>query len=502
MKNLKRILLIVLACVMTLSCFVGCKKDEEEGGGTTGATAATVAEPGPYDSELPADLNYGDEVITIISRDVIGQSDEFYSTGEDGANIVSNAVYTRNQAVAGRLGVKLDVIPVVDDTTNAHATVIAKVSSDITSGSGEYDIITAPAYTALAKVTEGLFYNLRDVENLNLDKYYWAQGFNEFGTVGSAQYLATGMVSLSLYRFMYVTVYNNAIFEERDLESIYDKVKNNTWTMEEQYQMTSKLYIDDGDESGVYDEKDTYGFVSGARTSVDAYLASANVEIIGKDSEGYYTYVGTQEKLSGLADKIIKLFYTNEGAYIIPTGRDNTDNADIADMFAGKKVAMASMKVQALEEKLRKLEFEYSIAPLPKYDANQENYGTLVQDQVTIMALPMTVTEDNRAMLGAVMECFAAESYKNTYSAYFETALSYQYLQNQESLEMLKIIYESIDFAPLLSAYATDVGWNTMLRNVAGQKYNSISFQFASTAKNVQTKVDEVNQKYRDLLAG
>ena len=152
MKFLTRILLITLACVMVLSCFVGCKKIKDEDSEATSVTTAGVKDSyGPYDCELPSDLNYDEAEITIISRDAIGQSDEFFATGEDSANIIKNAVYTRNLSVEARLNVKLDVIPFVDDATNSHATVMAKVAEDVMS-SGEYDIITAPAYTALARL--------------------------------------------------------------------------------------------------------------------------------------------------------------------------------------------------------------------------------------------------------------------------------------------------------------------------------------------------------------
>ncbi len=502
MKNLTRIIVAFLACIMLLSCFVGCgsNNNDTETDDSVVVTSQVDGEIGNYTCELPSDLNYGDKEITIISRDALGQSDEFFSENISGS-IVSNAVYKRNTMVKERLGVQLDVIQEKDNDVNFHATVMEAVRQDVTAQLGTYDIITAPAYTAFDKVLEGLFYNLNDLEYLNLDKYYWAQGFNDCASVGEAQYFATGSIALSLYRFMYVTVYNNQFFKDSGLEDIYDKVKNNTWTMEEQYKMISNLYVDDGKTPDVADDSDTYGFVSGARTSADAYLAACDMNIVSKDSSGYYTYVATQEKFAGVAEKMLKLFYGSEGSYIIQSSLDNTDNALIADMFIGGKVAMASMMVRTLETTIKTADFEYSIAPLPKYDTNQENFGTYIQDQVTIMALPNTISEDDRAMLGAVMECFADESYKNTYLAYFETALSYQYLQNAKSIEMLQLIYESIDMSGFVACYATPtIGWNMMLRTIAKENFNSIAYQFGSRTKNAVKEVEETNQKYRELL--
>lgn len=504
MKKFRKIICGTLALLMLSACIAGCgnKNKGENEKDASGSQAQTEEGKtyGEYDCELPSGLNYGDREITILSRDAIGQSDEFVSDGISD-NLVLRSVYLRNGKVETTLGVKLNCVSMADDTTNNHATVIMAFQTDVLAQTGTYDIVAAPLYTMMPKVVDGIYYNLREMDYINLGKYYWAQGFNEWAEFGGAQYMATGAVALSLYRFMYVTVYNNDFFADNGLEDIYDLVKKDEWTAEKQYKMISDIYKDDGTTPGKRDEQDTYGFVSGARTSVDAYNEAWKLGALGRDNDGGYAYIGSKDKPGKIADKMLHLFYDGDGSYIVPTGKDNTDNAIILSMFKTGKVAMATMKINTLETGLRNQEFEYSIAPLPKYDENQDSYGTYIQDQVTALALPVTTSEDDVEMMGAVMECLASESYKQTYTAYFENALSYQYLQNPESVEMLKLIYESVGFSAYFTCYATEIPWNVVMRNVASMEFNTVSSQLDAYG-DINKRVAEYNQKLRELIAG
>ena len=93
------------------------------------------------------------------------------------------------------------------------------------------------------------------------------------------------------------------------------------------------------------------------------------------------------------------------------------------------------------------MEDEFTVIPMPKLDEVQE-YRTHVQDQYTSLAVATTVAPDRQPLIGAFMEVLASESYYTVYNAYYETALSNKYLQNEESLEMLHLIYDSVSIDP------------------------------------------------------
>ena len=96
-----------------------------------------------------------------------------------------------------------------DSGAYAYDTIAKKVYNDVAVGDCTYQIVTAPNYTVTPHTMEGVYQDLNGLRYLNLDKYYWAQGFNEVASVGERQYNATGMATLTLYRFMYVTTRAN-----------------------------------------------------------------------------------------------------------------------------------------------------------------------------------------------------------------------------------------------------------------------------------------------------
>ena len=200
-----------------------------------------------------------------------------------------------------------------------------------------------------------------------------------------------------------------------------------------------------------------------------------------------------------MVDKVLKLYYRCDGSYIIPYGQDNTDNAEIVKVFSRGNTAMANMKIYAIENGLQKLDFEFSIVPLPKYDELQQSYYTNVQDQVTVLAVPRTVAADDREMIGAVTESLAYEGYRHIYPAYFESTLPPRYLKNPQSAEMLRLIYESSNFVMVYQGLATEVGWTTLVRNMIRDKANTVSSALAGAEEGIPEALNKINGKFREL---
>ena len=495
---MKKILSLILALCLLSASLVACSKTED-GEDAVSETISTDVDPNEdrsYIADLP-ELNYNGEVIKIASRDKIGFSDEFFTTGLEGA--VSTAVFRRNTKVEETLGVKLDITLIKDANANTHSTVMETIQKEVMAGSPDsFDIVTAPSLTASMLDGHNLLTNLKDLEYVDLSKLYWAQGYNDYYSAGDYQYAATGAATLTIYRFLYITVINTEMMENNKIGSIYDVVKEGKWTLEYQTNIAKNLYFDvNGDNNR--DVDDQYGFLSGARTSVDAYWTSTNSGTIQKNSDNYFEYAASQERISNMVDKVLNLYYDCGGSYIVPYANDGTDNTETVKVFAKNKTAMATMMVNTLETQLKDHELEYEIAPMPKYDENQMYYYSHVQDQVTVLAIPMTKTGDKLEMLGAVMEAMAYEGYRELYTAYFENILPYRYLQSPESTEMLNLVYEGIDFTFNGMHDVTQGGWSTLLRNMARDEINLVSSMLASNAKNCEKNVEEFNESYREI---
>ena len=497
---MKKMLCMFLAMLMLASLLVACANSNDPAQDSQGEQTEQETGDPNYTDEVPA-LNFGDETITILSRDKFGVNDEFFaeSNTDTQSDVVASAVYGRNMNIENRLGVTLEML--------LEAEPVAKHSTAVKGGSSDYDIVTDSTYLAIQAVLKGEFVNLRDIQYIDLDKYYWTQGYNDIVSFGAEnkQYLASGALALSMFRYMFVTVYNREVFESLGETDLYEVVKNGDWTMHYQNQIIADRYLDIGETPNKRDEKDMYGLITGDTVSVDPYCVAANVQLVSKNSDGEWFYNADQfERTVDLCEKVQAL-YNNSATYVFKTATyDDTGKTDIVEAFANGVSMMATVQVFALETNVGDLaEFDYGIAPMPKFDVNQENYATYVQDQVTAVGVSSSIAdEDKLAMLGAVLECMASESYATVVDAYYSTALSYQYLQNPESKEMLDLIYNSLtfDFSGACSNIIQNNGGQS-IRDQLRPLFAGKSTKLGSTLTKWQKSADKALGKINDFLA-
>lgn len=445
MRINRLVLLSLITAIALLLC--ACAKPEGGPSDTTvtqkNPSADSETEPAEtedmnYIPELPENLNCGGRTISFLVEGQSFAADEFNAPSLNG-EIVNDAVFERNMAVEDKLGVKLNFT--VASSSDVYD-VGNRIEVCVKSGDTSFNITTMPGYTHTKYVLAGCYYNLLNVDNLNLDKYYWTQGFNEVMSNGEKQYIASGMYSLSMFRNMYITLYNKDLFEANNLEDLYDLVLNGEWTITKQGEMVRNIY-NDVNGNGRRDQLDSYGFVSGKNTSTDPYWVAFGMRFL-TPQDGVYVHEVNTEKLIDSVDKIQDLLSRNEGVFCVDS--DSAYGTDIIRIFSDNHAAMCTTMIYQIENFLTPSGFEgdYGIAPMPKYDENQESYYTHIQDQLSVMSIVSTVPEDDLPMMGAVMELISAMSYKYVYNAYYKTALSYRYLQNPESVVMLDLIYRCI----------------------------------------------------------
>ena len=498
---MKKLLCMLLALMMLASFLVACANDQGTEDGTKGEQSEQETGDPNYTDNVPA-LSFGDETVTILSRDKFGVNDEFYaeSSSDTQSDVVAYAVYTRNMAIEDRLDVKLEML--MDDTDPT-----AKHSTAVKSGSSDYDIVADSTYVIIQAVLKGEFVNLRDMQYMDLDKYYWTQGYNDIVSFGenSKQYLASGALAISMFRYMFVTVYNREVFEDLGETDLYEVVKNGEWTLDYQNQIIADRYQDSGTVVNKKDDRDMYGLITGDTVSVDPYCVAANIQLVSKNEEGEWFYNTEQfARTIDLCEKVQAL-YNNSSTHVFKTATyDDTGKTDIVEAFAASKSMMATVQVFALETNVGDLaEFDYGIVPMPKFDKNQEKHATYVQDQVTGIGVSSSISDDDTlAMMGAVLECMASESYATVVDAYYSTALSYQYLQNPESKEMLDLIYDSLtfDFSGACSNIIQNNGGQS-IRDQLRPLFSGKSTKLGSTLKKWETGTNKALGKINDFLA-
>lgn len=446
MMKQKRVLSFMLALLLLCGALTACAEVEQGEEPQTNAkpVASEQEETGETElrDRLPDDLNYGGDEIVFISR-----YREGWSSGEltvEGLNdeTVNDAVYERNLAVEQRLGVRIKNIEI---NTSDYDEVANKVKLAVQGGSKEYDVMASPVNGTVPVMLAGTLADLRKVEYLDFEKPWWSQGFNETAEYGGAQFAATGSMVLSMYRFAFVTVFNQRLFTEANQTFLYDYVENDTWTLDQQISLVPLFHHDNG--NGNQDpEDDVYGFITGNLISVDPYWSSCEISILARDEDSGFVMDFDSSKLHDVMDKVLKLYYgTDDGTYVYKNYGYDDEQIDIRDAFAAGYGAMATLRILELEnEVMRSMTDKYGVVPMPKYDKSQKDYRTFLHNQFTVLSVPSTVEEGRRSEIGAVLEALASESYRVVRPAYYETTLRTKLAQDSQSAEMMEIVANNV----------------------------------------------------------
>ena len=495
----KRLLCLLLASVMLFGSMIGCanenkpdstdsKKDTQA---ATNTTESDTSEQG-YTDSVP-EMNLNGKEISILAKKKAGVEDELYSEGEKGI-LINDKVYIRNRNVEDRLGVKMKVDLVDEPHEN--------LPKEVASGSGHF-VISDSTYFAIQEVMKGSYRNLNESPYVDTDKLYWSQGYNNIASYGDKQYLATGSIALSLFRYMFITIYNKKLFENKGVGDLVEVVKNYEWTLEYQESIIKDTYVDVNN-NGKMDKDDFYGFVTGDIVSVDPYCVASGIELISKDeSSGEWIYDTSKlEQMDALGEVVRRIYKECNGTYVFKGAEsDDTGKTNIVEMFSNQNGMMATVQLYALETNAGNMDFDYGIAPIPKLSKDQKFYASYVQDQVTSYGISIVTKDDDMEMVSAFLEALASESYKIVVDAYYNTAL-YRYLKNPESKETLNMIYDSVkfDFVGAYSNLITGCVMRDQLRPIlSGSNTRGISSTMKRWEPKASKALKDINQKLDKL---
>ena len=499
---MKKILCLLLAMLMLLS-LVACGESVDDPAVNETKDDAVVSEAETADPnftcDLPSNLDYGNDTVGILYVNANNKADELISE-KLGLGVVSDAVYERNLAVSEWLKVAFEFYP-----EDAATKVVNSQTLDIQGGQGDYDIVVNGTYMAVQPAMEGKYINLSVLENVNTEKHYWTQGYNDMVTFTDdhMQFLASGPIAISMFRFMYLTLYNKTLFKDNKIPDLYETVSAGDWTLDYQYSIVKDHYVDsDGDQKA--SEGDFFGFVTGDTISVDPYMVAANIHMITKDPDTGDMMFNAEalSSLTELCDKV-QLIYNNESTYVYKGATmDDVPYNYVIEHFTENNAMMVTTMFLKMETNYESLaSMSYGIAPMPKFDTNQKSYYSYVQDQVSCFGISSVVGDSERQeMLAAVLEAMAYHSYNLVRPAYYETALSERYMQDPQSKEVLDMIFDSLyfDFSSSCSNVFTSCVIRDNLRPILSGKKNTV----ASSTRSWQKSVDRHLTRYNEVLEG
>lgn len=497
--KLKKIISVFLLISMILSsaAFASCAKDNNEtNSGENNANATIESDPeetviseeeerAKYDPTIEA-VDMQGYIFTMGTRDDSTHNFPFHTRDlyaeSLNADIINDEVYNRNKKIEDKYNCKIVMksYPESDEKTAINV-----VSKNAAAGDYSFDILLAHMIHTTANAVKGYYYNIKGFPHIDLNKPYWNKGATQGLSVGENLFVGLSDMSFSTNENAYCMFFNKKLAMEYNVENPYQLVAENKWTMD-MFNELIKTSTSDLDGNGKMDKNDQYGYVNSNSLN---FLWAGGSHVTAKDESNVpYMDLLTERTI----DVFNKAFEITNNPY---TFKDREwFNQDSIDIFSNGRGLFYSSQLCRVND-LRNTDFDFGIIPYPKYDSDQKEYYSYVDGHASMMAIPINLPNENYT--GILLEELAYESYKSILPKYYDVVLNVKMVRDEESVDMLKIIFDSktFDFG---YAYGD---WDTsfLFLDCIHKEDTAFVSKYEKRAKTAEKALDKVLAEYGKL---
>ncbi len=352
------------------------------------------------------------------------QIDATELTGEP----VNDSIYNRNAAIETRFNAQIQEKPVPQ--------VEVSLKQDVQAGETDYQVAMVNDQQISGCLTAGVLLMWNDMSGCNLDNPWWNADANNVFQVHGKQYAAVGDFNLSEYSKSYLVYFNKDLYGTlNSVSELYETALDGKWTYDT-FRTLSEQYTIDLNGDGAYTDADQYGISGFARVMYQQLLTGAGVKYVDIDAEGnpYFAVAGNDNTIS-IMQKISEDF-----------GKTNTyfqtaDSAVYMAMFDAGQIVFVTDTMYDTEY-YRSYDINIGMLPSPKWSETQEKYCSITVGGV-VSALPKTLSVKMQEYTGMLMEAMAFAGKQDTLAAYKQTVLQGKYATDEESSDMIDIIFGS-----------------------------------------------------------
>ena len=508
MRKTVKLLSLVLAIMMLVAAFAACnsgsdKKEEttdaqtnsqneetnDNGGDVTPETDAETADGTEEDSETEATLdiakkNYNDDLYLLA----YGSVANFYAKERDG-NVVTEAVYDRQEKLAEHLGVNLIGTVAPGNHMEYHLT----FTNSIKNKDGAVDFFIPNAYMAVPGIIEsGYVRDLKTVTDLNLEASYWNADFME--SIALFDHYFLGYSDFNIPN-TYVYTFNKQMMERYDDaldESVYDMVYNYHWTIDKMISLVNLVYIDATGDGKTQD--DTFGISGQQWIPFIPYYHASNMKLVEQGEDGQYrvsTYNGINaEKTATLVDKL-KGMAESDSAWF----QFRVEDTPVVSITSGRTLFYLSSTSDL--NKFLDYDVEFGVLPYPMYDEYQKDAGYISLNYNGYLVFPSYVR--NEQMIAESIEVLTFNS-DNVRIAYYEKMLGKQVANAPDDAKMLDIVWDGLcsDFGLTYSTITSGLDQNLYMMPNLTQAHTTKNI--ASYVKGFESSSNKAISKFMKMI--
>ena len=438
MVKIKKITALILVFLIALPFALSCSANSSDSANKSDSDNPVLAD-GSNESNIEAipeitvnipDVNYNGEEFKILYPNW-GLYENYTFADEDIGENMNDSLYKALRDVEERVNVK--IVPIVMDKPGGAGIndIYPSIKKAVTAGDSSYDLALAHCIADLgAIVSDNLLYDWNKLPVCDFTKPYWNQSINELLSVKGALYYAANDFLLPDPNAIF---FNKTLIQDYELDNPYELVKSGKWTWDKLSDMAKEVSLDlNGD--GKFDKEDQYGFSGEQNWMFTSVLHGCDQYIIKKDSDDYPRLDLMTEKTINIIQKMYDLVYTDNRSYMT-----KYDGNQYLDMTFHTGRILFQMDTLHRAEVYRAYDIDFGILPYPKYDEAQQEY--ISTNWAGLMCVPINVANPEKT--GVVAELLGYEYRKTVFPAYYDVLLSSKLSRDNESVEMLDIIYNN-----------------------------------------------------------
>ncbi len=476
----KRILAALLAAMMASSALAACSDTPEEPADTGAQESAadttteevTTQDPTLAD-ELPKDKKFDNLNFIIISRDygegsVAWKIQDIYTAEENGERI-NDAVFKRNLALNERFGIVVKQELVAETRTEAE--------KRITAGENSFSLIQEALDRQGPMIVGGYIMEMTPLEYLNFDKAWWDTDAVNGLSIAGRVYTALGSGQLNAYKATWVSLFNKKLAKDANLPDLYQVVRDGKWTLDRLLEYASATTKDLNGDGKMEWTVDRFGV--GIENGVNIPLIMGTGTNLTKfNADGSYELLIDSEEVAKAAEKIWNFYYSDANTILNVEKLSGVTNRWVAyrSQFASDNFGFMLTHLGTPTLIAGEMQSDFGILPFPKVYEEQEEYISAIQyGNVHSLTIPKIAEDPNRTAM--LTEAYQMYSHDTVRPAYYDYTLTLRASRDNESAEMLDIIFANRNLDVSLLYNATTKA-ETTLTNIAKEPS---AFNFAST---------------------
>ncbi len=431
--------LLLAGMLATVSCGGGAGtgegSDTTPGGGND--TTPPAAEGYDYQGK-----DFGEYDFTMLNLDV--QYDSFirFDFEESSSDQLEEAVYRRNRYVEDQLNITLHeaIIPRGAEWQTGQAAVCEALQNQVMADDDDYDAAFLPLMYKRDIISTEYLIDLATVPEMHVFEEYWDKGINEQLTIKNKILFASGPLNMMTFDTAWICLFNERLMDDLKLDYPYDLVREGKWTVDKFGEYTAAGANLNGAETFQFnpDGDTTYGIVAHTSTP-GAMFSSMGISGYSKNSDGEIVLDFSDERYFTALEKLADYMSIVNGNAYFNNGDINSTNGYISSFNAGRGLFLGAQLKDT--SPLRAMEDSFGILPYPKYDEAQENHITVIGTGSEFLAIP--TTQDDVSRTGFILDALTYESWEDVLPIFYNVTLSQKDLRNDNSLDMLEVIWES-----------------------------------------------------------